>query len=146
MSGGTTQWKKSEGIINHKEKARNPMETTRSPQDDYRQDDGPPVGKFLRKGQDRPQAILWNTPELAAYLNVKEGTIRYWVHIGYIPYIKFQSLVRFRKTDIDAWLDQRTALGRTAAGRMTTVKKISEEILDDLQNRPRRGRAPRAKL
>ena len=58
---------------------------------------------------------------------------------------KFQSLVRFRKTDIDAWLDQRTALGRTAAGRMTTAKKISEEILEDFQNRPRRGRAPRAK-
>jgi excisionase family DNA binding protein len=122
------------------------METTSPTQDDYRQDDRLPAGKLLGKAQDRPQAILWDTPELAAYQNVKEGTIRYWVHIGYIPYIKFQSLVRFRKTDIDAWLDQRTALGRTAAGRMTTAKKISEEILEDIQFRPRRGRAPRAKL
>jgi excisionase family DNA binding protein len=71
---------------------------------------------------------------------VKEGTIRYWVHVKYIPHIKFQSLVRFRKTDIDAWLDK-----RTAPGRMSTTKKISEVILEDLQNRPRRGRAPRAK-
>ena len=39
-------------------------------------------------------------------MNVKESTIRYWVHVKYIPHIKFQSLVRFRKTDIDAWLDQ----------------------------------------
>ena len=122
------------------------METTRPTQDDYRQDDRPPPGKLPRTAPARPDAILWNTPELAAYLNVKETTIRYWVHIGYIPYIKFQSLVRFRKTDIDAWLDQRTALGRTAAGRMTTAKKMSEEILEDLRNRPRRGRAPRAKL
>jgi hypothetical protein len=29
---------------------------------------------------------------------------------------------------------------------MTTVKKISEEIVEDILNRPRRGRAPRAKL
>ncbi|MFA6146994.1 MAG: helix-turn-helix domain-containing protein [bacterium] len=116
------------------------METTKSPQDDYRQDDRPPAGKLLGKVSARPQAILWNTPELAAYLNVKEGTIRYWVHIGYIPYVKFQSLVRFRKTDIDAWLDN-----RTAPGRMTTAKKISEEIVEDILNRPRRGRAPRAK-
>jgi len=122
------------------------METTHPTQDDYRQDDRPPPSKLPRKVQARPDAILWNTPELAAYLNVKETTIRYWVHIGYIPYIKFQSLVRFRKTDIDAWLDQRTALGRTTAGRMTTAKKISEEIAEDILNRPRRGRAPRAKL
>ena len=121
------------------------METTRPLQDDYKQDDRPPPGKPVGKVQARPQAILWNTPELAAYLNVKEGTIRYWVHVKYIPHIKFQSLVRFRKTDIDVWLDQRTALGRTAAGRMTTAKMISEEILEDLQNRPHRGRAPRAK-
>jgi len=101
--------------------------------------------KSLGKSLTRPQAILWNTPELAAYLNVKESTIRYWVHVKYIAYIKFQGLVRFRKTDIDAWLDQRTVLERTKAGRMTTAKKISEEIMEDLQNRPRRGRAPRAK-
>jgi len=63
------------------------------------------------------------------------------VHVKYIPHIKFQNLVRFRKTDIDAWLDT-----RTAPGRMTTAKKISEDILEDIQNRPRRGRAPRAKL
>jgi excisionase family DNA binding protein len=117
------------------------METTRPPQEDYGQDDRPHADKLLGKVQARPQAILWNTPELAAYLNVKEGTIRYWVHVKYIPHIKFQNLVRFRKTDIDAWLDK-----RTAPGRMTTAKKISEEILEDIQNRPRRGRAPRAKL
>jgi excisionase family DNA binding protein len=122
------------------------METFDPPLCDVLRDDRPPTGKLLGKVLARPQAILWNTPELAAYLNVKEGTIRYWVHVKYIPYVKFQSLVRFRKTDIDAWLDQRTELGRTAAGRMTTAKKISEEILEDLQNRPRRGRTPRAKL
>jgi excisionase family DNA binding protein len=122
------------------------METTRTPQEVFRQDDRSLPGESLKKSLTQPQAILWNTPQLAAYLNVKEGTIRYWVHVKYIPHTKFQSLVRFRKTDIDAWLDQRTAPGRMAPGRMATAKKISEEIMEDFQNRPRRGRAPRAKL
>ena len=78
------------------------METTHPPQDDYRHDDRPPPGKLLGKAQARPEAILWNTPELAAYLTVIETTIRSWVHIGYIPYVKFQSLVRFRKMNIYA--------------------------------------------
>jgi excisionase family DNA binding protein len=119
------------------------METSGPPLSDVLRDDWPPVGKLLGKVLGKvlaqPQAILWNTPQIAAYLNVKESTIRYWVHVKYIPHIKFQSLVRFRKTDIDAWLDK-----RTAPGRMTTAKKIREEILDDLpediQAGPRRGK------
>ena len=117
------------------------MQSSDPPLSDVLRDDRPLPDVSLRKTLTRPQAILWNTPELAAYLNVKEGTIRYWVHIGYIPHIKFQSLVRFRKTDIDTWLDQ-----RTAPGRKTVAKKISEEIVADLLDRPRRGRAPRAKI
>ncbi len=93
------------------------METFDPPLSDVLRDDRSLPDKSLGKTLIRPQAILWNTPELAAYLNVKESTIRYWVHVKYIPHIKFQSLVRFRKTDIDAWLDQRTALGRTAPDR-----------------------------
>jgi excisionase family DNA binding protein len=94
----------------------------------YRQNDRPLSGKSLGKTLAQPQAILWNTPQIAAYLNVEESTILYWVHENYIPHVKFQNLVRYRKTDIDAWLDQQTASGR----RMTTVQKIREEILDDL--------------
>ena len=122
------------------------MQTFDPPLSNVLSDTRSSIDKSLGKSLTRPLAILWDTPQLAAYLNVKESTIRYWVHVKYIPHIKFQSLVRFRKTDIDAWLDQRTALGRTAAGRMTTAKKISEEIVEEILNRPRRGRAPRAKL
>ena len=46
---------------------------------------------------------LMNNREVAEYLNVKEATIRHWVHIGYIPHIKFRGLVRFRRETIDAW-------------------------------------------
>ena len=51
-------------------------------------------------------STLWNNKEVATFLNVKESTIRYWVHIGYIPHIKFRGAVRFRKADIDAWLSR----------------------------------------
>jgi excisionase family DNA binding protein len=118
------------------------METSRPRQDDYRQGDRPPAGQLQGKGQARPQAILWDTPQIAAYLNVEESTILYWVHENYIPHIKFQNLVRYRKTDIDAWLDK-----RTAPDRMTTVQKIREEILDelleDIQTGLRRGKGSR---
>jgi len=116
------------------------METFDPPLGDVLRGDRPRFDESLRKTLTQPQAILWNTPQIAAYLNVKESTIRYWVHVKYIPHIKFQSLVRFRKTDIDAWLDR-----RTAPGQMTTAKKISEESLEGIQAAPRRGRAPGAK-
>jgi len=103
------------------------METFDPPLGDVLRDDWPPIGKLLGKVLARPQAILWNTPQIAAYLNVKESTFRYWVHVKYIPHIKFQNLVRFRKTEIDAWLDK-----RTAPDRMTTLQEIREGILDDL--------------
>ena len=47
-------------------------------------------------------STLWNNKEVATFLNVKESTIRYWVHIGYIPHIKFRGAVRFRESDIVA--------------------------------------------
>ena len=47
---------------------------------------------------------LLNTKEVAAFLNVKESTIRDWVHIGYIPRIKFRGAVRFNKSEIIEWL------------------------------------------
>ena len=58
-------------------------------------------------------AQLWNTREVAAYLNVKESTIRNWVHIGFIPHVKFRGLVRYREEVINDWLAKRTVSGRT---------------------------------
>ena len=103
------------------------MKTIDPPLSDTLRDDWPPVGKLLGKVLDRPHAILLNTPQIAAYLNVEESTILDWVQENYIPHIKLQNLVRFRKTEIDAWLDK-----RAAPDRMTTLQEIREEILDDL--------------
>jgi excisionase family DNA binding protein len=57
---------------------------------------------------------LWKTTEVAAYLNVAESCIRHWVHIGYIPHVKFRGAVRFREKDILEWLDRCAATPRTS--------------------------------
>jgi len=59
-------------------------------------------------------STLWNNKEVATFLNVKESTIRYWVHIGYIPHIKFRGAVRFREADIVDWVDRSLAVCQTA--------------------------------
>ena len=66
---------------------------------------------------------LWNTKEVAQYLNVKESTIRHWVHIGYIPHIKFRGLVRYQQDTIDEWL------AKCTVGMRRTPKNIAQEIL-----------------
>jgi excisionase family DNA binding protein len=69
-----------------------------------------------------PKSLL-NTRDVAAYLAVKESTIRYWIHIGYIPHIKFRGAVRFRETDIIEWLN------RCAAPCRTSLSEYASRIL-----------------
>jgi len=47
---------------------------------------------------------LMSIPEVAEYLGVKISTIYDWVHCRQIPYHKIGRLVRFRPSDIDAWI------------------------------------------
>ena len=66
----------------------------------------PPVETPHHVAKGTPATPLWSTREVAGYLNVKESTIRYWTHIGYIPHIKFRGAVRFREADIVDWLNR----------------------------------------
>ncbi len=47
----------------------------------------------------------WKADALARYLNVQLPTIRYWVHIGYLPHIKFKGAVRFDPPTIREWVE-----------------------------------------
>lgn len=49
---------------------------------------------------------LWTVPEVAAYLKVSEGHIYRLTSGNAIPFVRVGGL-RFRKADIDAWLDTR---------------------------------------
>ncbi|OGP49628.1 MAG: hypothetical protein A2Y79_04845 [Deltaproteobacteria bacterium RBG_13_43_22] len=43
---------------------------------------------------------LLNVNETAEFLNVKSGTIRYWRNRGFLPVVKIQGTIRFRKSDL----------------------------------------------
>lgn len=48
--------------------------------------------------------VYLNVFDLALYLSVKESTVRKWVLLRKIPFVKIGKLVRFKKTEIDSWL------------------------------------------
>ena len=53
---------------------------------------------------------LLTRTEAAEYLNVKPQTLAVWVHRG-VPgpaYVKVGRSVRYRKSDLDAWIESRT--------------------------------------
>jgi len=52
--------------------------------------------------------------QVAEWLNVKESTIRKWVHYGYIPYVKIGRCVRFIESEIETWLQKSGEKGRSS--------------------------------
>lgn len=50
---------------------------------------------------------LWRVPEAAAYLRVSPGHVYRLTSTNTIPFVRVGGGLRFRKTDIDAWLDTR---------------------------------------
>lgn len=52
---------------------------------------------------------LRNTAQVAEQLQVAEQTLRYWRHVGSgPPSIKVGRGVRYRQSDVDAWLADNT--------------------------------------
>ena len=51
-----------------------------------------------------PPALM-SLPQVARYLGMKERTIYNWVQTGKIPAFKLGSTWRFRRSEIDAWLE-----------------------------------------
>ncbi len=48
----------------------------------------------------------WNYEEAAAYLGCSPLTLRTWVSKRQIPFVKVGRLVRFRKPDLDSYLEE----------------------------------------
>jgi excisionase family DNA binding protein len=56
---------------------------------------------------------LLTAKELAQILKLKLSTIYAWTHTGMIPHIKIsRNCIRFRLSDVLAWLEERTVKGR----------------------------------
>lgn len=47
----------------------------------------------------------WDVRTLSAYLNIKSCTLYAWAAQGRIPCLKIHGLVRFRKDEIDQWVE-----------------------------------------
>jgi excisionase family DNA binding protein len=52
------------------------------------------------------QDTLLNVKQVAGYLQLKESTIYSWAQDGKIPAIKIGRTWRFRRSDLDAWLER----------------------------------------
>jgi len=57
------------------------------------------------------QEALLNVKQVAEYLQLKESTIYSWAQDGKVPAIKIGRTWRFRRSDLDGWL-QRHAKGQ----------------------------------
>ena len=60
-----------------------------------------------------PNPELLTREEAAAYLGVKSRTLAVWAttHRYNLPFIKVGSRVRYRRSDLDAWVSSRTVGG-----------------------------------
>ena len=67
------------------------------------------AGLLNKKAESSLKALL-NEKEAAQYLDLAEGTLPVWRSTGryQIPFIKIGANVRYRKSDLDAWLESRT--------------------------------------
>jgi excisionase family DNA binding protein len=48
----------------------------------------------------------WATEEAAEYLGCTTDTLKVWTSKRRVPFVRVGRLVRFRKRDLDEWLDQ----------------------------------------
>ena len=55
---------------------------------------------------------LLTAEEMAEVLQVKLSTIYKWTHEGFVPHVKLGKLVRFRESEVLAWLEKRSEKGR----------------------------------
>jgi len=51
---------------------------------------------------------LWSINRLAEYLDVPIATIRDWCHKRTVPFVKVGRHIRFKSSDIETWLKQRS--------------------------------------
>ena len=57
--------------------------------------------------KDAEHEKLMTLPEIASYLNMKERTIYEWAQQGKIPSFKLGNVWRFKREDIDVWIEER---------------------------------------
>ncbi|MFA5394001.1 MAG: helix-turn-helix domain-containing protein [Candidatus Ratteibacteria bacterium] len=64
--------------------------------------------KGIVSGQIPKQKLLLDTTETSEFLGIKKNTLYEWIVQKKIPHLKVGRLVKFRKTDLEAWLEKRS--------------------------------------
>ena len=67
-------------------------------------------------GENMTKPELLDTKPAADYIDVKPHTLEIWRSTGRykIPFVRVGRLVKYLRTDLDAWLYARTVYGQTA--------------------------------
>jgi excisionase family DNA binding protein len=106
------------------------------------------------------ESLLFDIKQISQYLNIKEKTIYYKVESGEIPYYRIGGLIRFKKDEIDAWLEACRSKNRQAAAQhkprnrrrksskhsTDRFSKIITKTIDEETNKyysPRHGKSDR---
>lgn len=55
---------------------------------------------------------LLTVSEVSELLSVSQSLVYKWVHYDLIPHVKIGTLVRFRESELDRWLKNKTHRGR----------------------------------
>jgi excisionase family DNA binding protein len=81
----------------------------------------------MLRDKDEHNDVIFDVEELAQYLKVKKQWVYERVHYKTIPYFKMGKYPRFRRSDIDRWLQtMEKGKGRKTA---KTVRRLLEDTL-----------------
>lgn len=77
--------------------------------------------------QRRDIGQLMTLPEVAAYLQIAERTVYYWVQTGRLPGFKLGAVWRFKRDDVEHWIDeQKQRTERRRAVKHSRMHKASK--------------------
>ena len=72
--------------------------------------------------------MLLTVPQLAELLQIKAGTLYAWAARGQIPCLKLHGLVRFRKDEIDQWLESCSRISSQEMGTLPLTRNRVNDV------------------
>ena len=80
---------------------------------------------------------LLTIQQLSDYLSIKRSTLYAWVERGFIPHYKMNRLIRFKKEEIDTWLED---LKKASDPSESIAKDFLDRLRTPAYNSPHIGR------
>ena len=81
---------------------------------------------------------LMSLPEVATYLGMAERTIYVWAQQGKIPAFKLGTSWRFRRSEIDAWLETQRSGPDVSTGRRPLVDPVESAMTRSMREKTER--------